>query len=274
MNKAVIFGSFEFLGFHFCTRLLEQGYEVVAINDERLENEPFFEEKRMTIGRNANFTEINMINELCKANITDQSVMIINYYDYFMESRLSFFEKSAFLETFILSNSQRIKDTNSKMIKILPIQWLRSRELEKIQFNHHDIPCHNIYIPTIYGPWQPAIFMFQQAILKDLQKKESLSLNEREWIHDAIYVEDVVESALEIIDSPPASFLLESETKDHWLKCAQFLSIPLTKIEEVNRERVIEKREINVKLIKSPISIREGIERQKKHCVFLLEGYL
>ena len=54
MKKVVIYGVLQIVGFHLCTRLLEDGIFVVGIHDNKT-NENVREEMLFSIGRNANF---------------------------------------------------------------------------------------------------------------------------------------------------------------------------------------------------------------------------
>lgn len=271
MDKAVIFGTFEFVGFHFCTRLLEKGMEVVGIHQTERENDIFLTDKRLTIGRNANFIEVDMNEWLPLSKIIEQTIVIIDYYDYYIKKQIGFFKKHSLVTDFLQRNLQALRETNSPIIMLLPIQWLSPKEIENFLFPE-DIPSHRIYLPTIYGPWQSNIFMFQQALLKSFQKREMLSLNEREWTYDAIYIDDVVFTTLKLIDKPADSYLLKSATENQWLKCAQSLSIPLTQFFLQERNIVINQEDIIVEVVKSSLLISEGIEEQKKHLMFSLKG--
>ncbi len=271
MDKAVIFGTFEFVGFHFCMSLLEKGMEVVGINDSQQENEDYMIDKRLTIGRNANFSEVEMEQWLPLANIVEQTVVIIDYYDFYIRKQAGFFNKHSLVEDFFRRNLQVIKETNSSIIMLLPVQWLSPTEQGNFKFLQ-GFPCYRIYLPTIYGPWQSNIFLYQQALLKKLHKVEKLCLNEREWTHDAIYIDDVVNTSLNLIDNPVASYLLKSETEDQWLKCAQFLAIPLKEISFQEKNSVIETKDITMKIVKSSQFISKGMEEQKKHIIFLSKG--
>jgi hypothetical protein len=54
MDKAIIFGMFDFVNFHVGKTLLNNGIEVKAVNIEEIGNIQFLEEKRFEVGRNAN----------------------------------------------------------------------------------------------------------------------------------------------------------------------------------------------------------------------------
>lgn len=58
MKKAIVFGAYQFLGFHICGALLEEGEEIIGVSFPNIHVDDI-EDKRMEIGRNANFSEIS-----------------------------------------------------------------------------------------------------------------------------------------------------------------------------------------------------------------------
>ena len=270
MDRAVIMGTFEFAGFHFCTKLLEKGIEIVGIHQSGSGNDDYLTHKRLAIGRNANFHEVTLEQWLPIANITEKTLFIIDYYDYFIQNKTEFFNKHNLIEDFFRRKVKEIKETQSCIIMLLPIQWAASTDKgnQFIQL----IQSHRIYLPTLYGPWQPKTFLFQQALLKNLQKVDQLSLNEREWTDDAIYIDDAVLTSLKLIDNPAGAYILKSDMNDQWQKCAQNLSIPLNEFTFNKRATDINNRDFCIKVVKSERLISERIEEQKKYLRFLLKG--
>src|SRR3954447_19141238 len=61
MDKAIIFGIYDFVSFHMGRTLLNKGLEVIGVHIEENSETSSFEEKRMEIGRNANFREISLV---------------------------------------------------------------------------------------------------------------------------------------------------------------------------------------------------------------------
>ena len=76
---------------------------------------------------------------------------------------------------------------NEKMIIDLPL------------FQKSDNVCTPsiFYLPTVYGPWQPMKYVFQQAINNP---NGPISLDDREWTEDALYIDDVIEYYLKDIE--------------------------------------------------------------------------
>lgn len=64
MDRAVILGTFEFIGFSLCKNLLDQGCEIDGIHFDKEQDDALIHEKRLTIGRNANFNEKTILHGL------------------------------------------------------------------------------------------------------------------------------------------------------------------------------------------------------------------
>ncbi|MBU8877454.1 hypothetical protein BGM26_00440 [Bacillus sp. FJAT-29790] len=273
MERAVIIGAFEFLGFHFCTSLLEQGYEVEGVHFDNPEGDPFLIDKRMAVGRNANFNEKEYQTWLPFAEIDQQTLIIIDFYDFYVQDNRNFFAESDFLEHFFGENAIQIKETDSRIVFLLPIQWHSSTSEPIHRYLMNDqISSQCFYLPTVYGPWQPSAFVFQQFLLKSMHGEKQISLNDREWIYDVLYIDEVVEAILMLAETKSAaSCILKSDITDYWQKCASQLSIPLEAINKYERNRPPEPRTINVKTLKSHIDFSEGIGKQRRHLELLLD---
>jgi hypothetical protein len=81
MDKVLVLGALEKLGFEMTALLLEEGYEVKGIHlqtgDERIYND-----RRMEIGRNANFKEIGLNEWLQQGDFTTESTWVfLNGFD-------------------------------------------------------------------------------------------------------------------------------------------------------------------------------------------------
>jgi len=231
----IIFGAFEFLGFHLSGKFLEKGFEVngvhVSTNDSTL-----LEEKRMEIGRNANFREQTF------AEWKDQdgggqepAAIVIPFYDWYMDFNEGILEQEAINQP-ILQYMQAGRNKGSKVIFLLPMQFLEesggSAEYQNIKAfiekakQTADI-CQSFYLPTLYGPWQPPSFLFQRTMLKRLNENDGPTGSMlREWDLDAIFIEDALDSLTEKMEeNKGGEFLLESGVQDSWTKCAAVLKI-------------------------------------------------
>lgn len=274
MDRAIIFGTFEFLGFHFCSSLLERGYEVEGIHFDHSGDTQLLNNMRMEIGRNANFKEVNDQSRLSLVDISEETLIIIDYYDFYVKNKLKSLEENNIFVEFLNNNTINIKETNSKMVLLLPAQFVSSTtRMASTDILQNENYSHLFYLPTIYGPWQSETFIFQQTLIKNFLAERKLCLSEREWVHDALYVDDVVDSILTIAEKESTvSYLLKSEMNDHWQKCADYLSIPLAELDYYERNNSQEHSKVHVKMIKNHLQFTEAIDKQKRHTMLLFQG--
>src|SRR4051812_42016462 len=197
MDKAIIFGIYDFVGFHMGRTLLNKGLEVIGVHDEESSETSFYEEKRMEVGRNANFREISLTElEAFREDSPTKTTFILSLYDLYMLNKETVFQEQ------MMSRLQQYIESNHNLTDILfllPIQILKSEEAQPLrtvinQATGWGKNNHFYYLPAIYGPWQPATFTFQQALAKidDIEIKT----NKREWLGDILFVDDAVEAIL------------------------------------------------------------------------------
>lgn len=121
MDRAVIIGTYESFGFYFSTSLLEEGYEVTGVHYVDMDEE-LVEKKRMEIGRNANFQEVIQKEWLPFTEIQEQTLIIVDLNYFFLSKPDYAMEISENLNKFLVHNENKIKDTQSKVICLLPIE--------------------------------------------------------------------------------------------------------------------------------------------------------
>jgi hypothetical protein len=272
MDKVAIFGTYHFLGFNLCEKMLEEGIEVVGYRFCDDDKEEYIEHKQFLIGRNANFTEKILTSEdeyLFETTDESTTILIFSFYDlYFSTKEMSYTYIQNFLTKHISTKSY------ARIIILFPIEFLKSMPkaiLSKInQLKGQSIKIQAIYLPTIYGPWQSSLFMFQQYLLKNQDKRPKL--DHRENTTDAIYIKDVVDKILRIIDSLEASDLvIKSGKLDQWKKGIQYLQAEdLISWSEVQENNNSSDEEIKVLTIDNGEKIETGLEIQKKHTLKLL----
>jgi hypothetical protein len=232
LDKIGIYGVFEFIGFHFCKRFLEKGLRVEGVH---FHTEPhlFLEEKRLEIGRNANFKEKDIPDiEVVIENDNDSKTIIIPIYDWLMmysgsKSLDKWFPK-------IVEFINDLNDSKTQIVYLLPIQLLTDKcEMDGIEdvrnllsqtkkMNHR---AQFFYLPTIFGPWQPPTFLFQRVMLNQFNETDE-EFTLKEWTLDAIYVDDLLNPVIERIEAgDTGSFLLDSGIPKSWDLCAELLNV-------------------------------------------------
>lgn len=269
MDKAIVFGAFEFLGFHCCYSLLDKGYEVTGIQIEE-SKALYIENMRLEIGRNANFFEVEPRNwNLTELN--SSSIIFIDYYDLYLK-----FTESAVWQALIGPKLQEgmemIKSSNSKIVLLLPIQKLINQKEEHLpltnsleELRNEGVFLQIFYLPTIYGPWQNSELLFQKSLLGMLSEETSSKLSEREWINDAIFVKDVVRDIIRILEEETSTveWILESDVSNHWEECADYLNIDQIARETEEGLKSLAGQIPTIKVIPEQI-FPQGLLQQKK----------
>lgn len=258
MDKVVIAGVFDFVNFHVCKALLDKGIEVKGIQIETEEND-ILVEKRLEVGRNANFTEAS-IGESIKDSDGSETV-ILSIYDLYMCYKEEFLLNEDFIkkgnwgQLVIFAPSQLLTDEIAPESNLIINNFLRSVTSKD---------THLLYLPTIYGPWQPDTFLFQHTILSEMDRRNPFK-GLREEIGDALFVEEAVESIITIIESKTSGrYLLQSGKKNQWDICASFLGINEQESTERNVKK-IESDDLTKIKVQSSIPIPIALTKQIDH---------
>ncbi|MEH7073714.1 hypothetical protein [Neobacillus drentensis] len=279
MDKAIMFGMYEFVNFHICKSLLNKGIEVKGIHLEDPENVPFLDEKRFEVGRNANFIEQTLPE--WESNLEDEKNNIgifISVYDLFMSKKDHIFQDEAVTKPIIQYLENNKNDV--KIVLILPVQLLTStfkgKEIENFVSLIKALgkSTQLFYLPAIYGPWQTPDFLFQQVFISNYQKVDIIS-EEREWTNDILFINDAIEPILELIETEKTGgFLLESGRKNHWLRCADYLEISENHMQNKSSEIL----QVNSAIVKIPVKkvtpFNKAIKEQRDHVQRLYANHL
>ncbi len=227
MDKVTIYGVFEFVGFHFCNRFLENGCSVKGIHTN-LGSSHCLEEKQLEVGRNANFEEVGL--EQLEKTVGELQVMIVSLYDLYMTYQETKWNQTAFWKKIFHILNNRYE----QIVFLLPIQFLQDSKETDHFFELKDLLARTtmgasaiqfFYLPTIFGPWQPSSFLFQRSMLPK-HKDNSDPFIVREWIWDAIYVDDALNVIMKIIEKGEnGDYIIESGVKNSWGTCADLLNI-------------------------------------------------
>lgn len=274
MDKAVIIGAFEFIGFYFCQKLLEEGYQVTGIHFEN-ERSQEFEEKKLEIGRNANFHEQTFEEWKNGQDQADgQQAIIISMFDLFMGYKDSIIKNKNMMDSlkdFIKKGEQ----LQNSIVLLLPIQLLSDQRntetlgtLAKfLQEMNEPGGVLYFYLPAVYGPWQPSTYFFQKWI----QSQDAAGLKEnytdREWKNDALYIHDVLAPMLSIIEKGESGhFLFESGEMERWQECFSCLTSMTPEHKgEMARMDLQPDPQIRRVILPKLTSVSESLEKQKQH---------
>ena len=234
----LVTGAAGFIGFHICKRLLEEGNEVVGIDnlnsyyDVDLKNSRLKELSKVS---NKNF-------HFYKKNIEDQNDIeeIFDEWNfdtilhlaaqagvrYSIENPHSYINSNLVGFGNILENCRRNKVKNliyasSSSVyggnKEFPFQedqsvdhpvslyaaTKKANELMAHTYSHlYGIPTTGLRFFTVYGPWgrpDMALFLFTKAILENAPIKV---FNHGKMIRDFTYIDDIIESMMRLINKP------------------------------------------------------------------------
>lgn len=257
-DSVIIFGGFDFIGFQLCKVYLEEGFDVISVLSET-ESKEIMEVKSLEIGRNANF---NISGEWANSSLIEEvNLIIFDMYSLHLKKDLG---KVSMMYDKWLEQTSHIAGKETDLIVLLPIhdcyhQWARKR------FEDHVNNLFLIYLPTIYGEWQPEEFAFQQAILRDSGQKSHISICEREFTGDAIYVSNAINAVREILKKrSKGEWLLQNQNENQWKQCASLLSISKEDIKTIPEIRGHLKH-IQIEYVDADEVDCQGLKKQKQH---------
>ena len=269
MDKAILFGLFDFVNFHICKSLLNKGVEVKGIHLKETDHIDFLEEKRLEVGRNANLIEQSLsewVREQEKP--THNTSLIISIYDLFMSKREQILQDENITKPMIQYLEVNRNEVNN--VLILPVQMLtstfRGKEIEAFLDLIKGVGKNTqfIYLPAVYGPWQTSSFLFQKVLISKYQEIK-ITTDEREWSNDVLFINDALESIVDIMETGKAgSYVLESGQKNQWVKCADYLNIT----ENHRIKNGFESLDLNSDIVKVSVKgtpLKTSIQEQKDH---------
>lgn len=209
MERAAILGVYDYIGYGLCKHLLDHGIEIEGIDLSDKPEDHFAEEKRMEIGRNANFIEVP-IKEWYSSRRAE--VAFVSFFEYFQDPTNRSWDEKLLLKLGSLENVHTVL--------ILPAHLAKKNADKNFPGNKNNAVTE-IYLPTIYGPWQPEAFFFQR-VLNSLENGGGIpKAEEWEWTADAIYIDDAIRSIVALTESQqPGRFFVTSGTENRWHKCA------------------------------------------------------
>jgi hypothetical protein len=286
MDRAIIIGPFGFLGYSICKAMLENGCQVLGIAPERKDAGGFTDEKKLEIGRNANFIE-KANKEWLSESEKKPAPIIFPFYDYYMERN----EMLLFDNPFFSQYLSTLPSNNSRVIFLFPEQFAREEDLKSDRLKEFEAVLEEkecsgpkIYLPSLYGPWQPKEYTFQQVLFN--AKGSNPSYNERESVLDAVYIEDAASLCLELLGEREGEFLISSGSQASWEDCLkESFQIAGKKREGMKPEELWKRRlkqavknelpgckgKITAKIAPKPMGIRAGLENQYRQYVQWLQ---
>jgi len=215
MEQTIVIGVHQFIGFHLANELLEKGEKVIGIDyDPQKEDN----EMDLYIGRNANYSFLTL-DQLKEVKVSEQTTVFIDWYDIQINRENNNIYERAEELTAILQHWEELADK-------APVVLVFCRMLQADLGNWERISQEKvIYLPTIYGPWQPVTMSFAAAI-SQVDANELKRALKNEYRHDAIFIDDVLKALPELLKQEHHNVILESMSENQWAACAEELNTP------------------------------------------------
>ncbi|RFU64137.1 hypothetical protein [Peribacillus glennii] len=255
MELSIVIGAYQFIGFHLCKFLLEQGHEVLGAdwtNDDDLNHTT--QEKQLEIGRNANFSYISL-QELKKVSNPGKITLYISWYDFIKSDSGKTAELKNELDA--LLSKMPVAD---RTIVLYPIEYNgEERKMSKTD----NVQDKIIFLPTIYGPWQPETMVFERGIESNGETLPIAAL-ETEYKLDAIFITDFLACFEDIINLSENIITIKSTKPNQWKLCARAVfNSELTDAEMAGHQE--NDKASFVYQLKNTVEPELGIELQKVH---------
>ena len=176
MTATIVFGVYDFLGFHLCNHVLNEGNEVIGLQWlNNRDNEQ--EEMELQFGRNHNFT---FFRDIAEVDFCENSLVCLNLYE-LMNDHFDTFKSIRSEIKYVIQ-----KLANNQIIIFLPIldNDEKKAEVEKWKDSIMNMTSSIqwIWISDIYGPWQS-----EKSAVQQLLKQEE---NVRLHVSRLIYIDD------------------------------------------------------------------------------------
>jgi UDP-glucuronate 4-epimerase len=237
MAKILVTGAAGFIGYHFCTRLLERGHEVLGVDNlspyydvslkdarlSRLTDDPGFGFRRLDISDRratedlfASEKPTTVVNLAAQAGVRYSLQNPHAYADSNLIGFLNILEgcRRNDVEHLVFASSSSVYGANSKMPFAVddnvdhPVSLYaatkKSNELMAHSYSHlYGLPTTGLRFFTVYGPWgrpDMAMFLFTKAILEG---RPINVFNEGNMERDFTYIDDIVEGMTRVMEAVP-----------------------------------------------------------------------
>lgn len=239
MRKILITGAAGFIGYHLCSRLMEQGDRIVGIdniNDYYEVNLKLNRLKQIEGKRNFTFIKLDItdregihklfakekfdivVNMAAQAGVRYSLINPYTYIDSNINGFINILEGCRHHEVkhLVYASSSSVYGANTKMPFSVhhnvdhPISlYAATKKANELMAHTYAslfrIPCTGLRFFTVYGPWgrpDMALFIFTKAILEG---KPIEVFNHGKMKRDLTFIDDIVEGVVRVIDKIPES---------------------------------------------------------------------
>ncbi|WP_172655621.1 hypothetical protein [Rossellomorea aquimaris] len=227
LNHAFVFAAQQFLGFELCDALLENGWTVTAI-DENKE----MKDKWLEIGRNSNIQYVPY--EDWDKEIQSGCSVFLPYYDQLRENKVDYLPE---VEGLISKFEQPLM-----IIRIYPNRAINQNHKEGTVF----------YLPTLYGIHQPNDFLFARLLTG-----EDDDCNYIDDPSGAIYVKDAARSIINH-SSKKEVYTVKALSSQSWNEALSYLtkksySPPRMNAESDGKELIVKPSKSHDRILKEQL---------------------
>ncbi len=286
LENAIVVGTFSFVGFHLSKNLLEDGLTVFGIDiQNHQESEELIEEKRMDIGRNSNFhyfKQQDIENWQSEISLGVDTIFFSIDLSYNQED-ITFVEKYLYetieyckchsIKLIYLSTTEIVshgEDEVNEESKISPVTkrgelYSRLESIIKEENSKQNFRYIVLRLPTLYGPWQPESFAYQQ-ILRLIETGKQGTWVMDEYIGDVLYIDDAVVAIKNAAISNITEDVIHVTTGNvgEWIKGMEYLLDTQSGEREINY--FLSNKKAKSLLAFTPmVSIEEGLTKQQSH---------
>ncbi len=236
IKKILVTGAAGFIGYHLSGRLLEEGREVVGLDNMNDYYDPAIKEARLSrLTPNVNFKSVRkdlsdratmeelfvtekfdgVVNLAAQAGVRYSLINPHSYVDSNLVGFMNVLEgcRHNNVKHLVFASSSSVYGANTRMPFSVhdnvdhPVSIYaatkKANELMAHTYSHlYGLHCTGLRFFTVYGPWgrpDMALFLFTNAILKD---RPIDVFNHGKMRRDFTYVDDIVEGVIRVLDRP------------------------------------------------------------------------
>ncbi|MDQ0217537.1 hypothetical protein ELQ35_06635 [Peribacillus cavernae] len=259
MELSIVIGAYQFIGFHLCKYLLELGDEVLGV-DWLEDTAPgnMMEEKQLEIGRNSNF-QFKPLDGLQDFKLSNKATIYVSWYDAVKGSTGKRDHLNRRIQEIIRTFFAFDPQERPRIVLLYPL-GIKGEEI--LQDNQKADKV--IFLPTIYGPWQHESMAFEQGV-RNRGEAEIKAALEKEYRLDAIYITDLLDYFVDILDTSEKNIVVISSKKNQWSMAARVLFGDSITNGDVPEKMVIKDEADHAYHLNNAVAPEQGINLQRQH---------
>jgi UDP-glucuronate 4-epimerase len=238
-NKVLVTGAAGFIGFHLAKRLLEEGHQVVRLDNMNPYYDVTLKEARLAkLEKETNFTfyqiDLSGRRQLEDLFARQEFEVVVNLaaqagVRYSLENPYAYVDSNLVgfinvleccrhnaIKHLVFASSSSVYGANTKMPFSVhhnvdhPVSLYaatkKANELMAHTYSHlYQLPCTGLRFFTVYGPWgrpDMALFLFTRAILEG---RPIQVFNHGKMQRDFTYIDDIIEGVVRVMGRLPAA---------------------------------------------------------------------